>query len=292
MLKMLDAGWPAATPAGVIADCQALGAQVVALYDANWSAAGATRTKAFLDAVDQGGVPILPICTPSNTPPDTAQDVLSIMVGQGLKHTFCAFDLETFSFPPLVWMKECVDLLHAAGWKVMGYGFQSTKNAYASCGFDYWWGVVDYSEGYGYVPPWCDAFQYYDRLIGPSGAIYDGSTVGDALATAFLADPAPAPSTGDDEMAQTIATVEGGQPNTYYVTQAGTCIHHWYDGKKWQWESVLTGCQSNDTPGVQLGLYGDAKRRDVYVRAPDGGQLHGYYVKNAQGAYVWGWDKE
>lgn len=249
-LKMLDAGWPASTPAGVIADCKALGAQVVALYDANWSAVGATRTAAFLDAIDQGGIPVIPICTPSNTPPDTAQQVLQIMTSQGLKHTFCAFDLETYSFPPVAWMKACVDLLHGAGWKVIGYGFQSTKNAYAGCGFDYWWGVISYAQPYGYVPSWCDAFQYYDKLIGPSGATYDGSTVGDAMAAAFLADPSPTPIPSpvfakEHDVISAIRppdfAVGPGVTDTYDVDPSGKLWHAVFAGETPEYNEALPG---------------------------------------------------
>lgn len=226
MIRMLDAGWPAQTPAGVIADCKALGAGIIGLYDANWSVPSAQKTTAFLDAVDQGGVPVLPICTPSNFPPDTAAQLLGIMVGAGLKHKFCAFDLETYSFPPQDWVSSCIALLHGAGWKVIGYGFQSTKTTYQACGFDYWWGVLNYAQGYGYVPNWCNAFQYYDKLIGPSGATYDGSTVGDALQAAFFADPAPAPSPAPKKEEDMITTiyVSGLGLVSSWVTAAGELL--------------------------------------------------------------------
>lgn len=218
-VRALDAGWPAQTPAGAVADCHALGASLLMLYDADWSAPSANKSAAYLDAVDQGGIPVIPICTPSNVPPESAQQLLDTMVAQDLSHKFCMFDLEAYSFPPTSWVTGCIQLLHGAGWKVIGYGFESTKGTYWGCGFDYWLGVIDYTQGYGYIPPWCDGLQYTDKLIGPSGANYDGSTISDALWAAFEADP-PTPPAQEEKLVK----FTYGSPAAQFVSNGLTYV--------------------------------------------------------------------
>lgn len=201
-VKQLDICSP--PPAqSVVEDAEDLGVSAVALYACNWSVPGCVVSRGTAQGVQAGGVLVVPIVTPSASPP-SPQAALSACQAWGLPCRVIMVDLEgppSVDWPPTGFVTEFTLLCHQAGLEVLGYAAvtpDSTRGKFAGCGIDYWLqGTLNDEET---IPAGWDGNQYTDALRGPvSGTLYDCSVLSDELwAVMRPANRAPATTRMED----------------------------------------------------------------------------------------------
>lgn len=170
MPDLLDAAYPPADPAVLVADVRAAGARAVGLYAVNLSVPAAVREPAYALAVKALGVGVLPIVVPGNVPPLVPTVIAALTTwGLGL-NDLIVVDIERWSTPPVAWVAEFCRAWSAAGI----YCQEGYRAQYAAAQPRFWW-LAAWSTPPP-VPPTWDAHQY-GSYQGPSGMTYDASTV-------------------------------------------------------------------------------------------------------------------
>lgn len=206
----LDALFPP-SPDDLVRDMDEAGAEAVAIYVLRRDALGGVLsgggwTVAHVERVQAAGKYVVPIVVPGNRPPETDwNDALDHAHAFGVPTSFIVLDLETFSFPPVAWVRGFIDHAHAAGWKVLRYGDTAALAGYPPADGD--WishgaGILVRSGSYRPAPKLPDGLAADQYAVGAfiSNHAYDVSVARRGL----LGSQAPTRSTSRNPMSNNI----------------------------------------------------------------------------------------
>lgn len=173
---MLDVAFPT-SPADVVGDCRAVGADSVGLYVYNASVPGSVRTADFVSQVMAGGIAVLPIIVPGNGSP-SSNALLDALRATGFNQGATVLDIETGSSPPAQWVMQALQALKGAGYDVGVYCSPSSYAVPIADSIGAWKWRADWTFRPTFAPGW-DAWQY-SNLQTVNGRRYDISTVVDS----------------------------------------------------------------------------------------------------------------
>ncbi|MBU6427448.1 MAG: hypothetical protein KGR26_00410 [Cyanobacteria bacterium REEB65] len=173
--KMLDAAYPASTAAAWVADLNAAGAEVAAVYLPAYGGGGTGHyTAQYVQAALDAGKTVMAVTVPGSAPPALSV-ITDAAASIGIKPGPLAFDVAIGdnNFSSWSWLAQAEAQAETEGWQPWSY-LQPSIRSYAPAGL--FWSTDPVSTVPNYLPSGWDAWQY-SGFVGPSGANYDISLI-------------------------------------------------------------------------------------------------------------------